>query len=240
VSCPADPKQIGGGERGEIEVFSRASRRRLFRELHKLIFKTVTFITLTYPSEFPVACKVYKANLKEYRRRFEIKWGAARAIWRLEFQKRGAPHFHIMYLDLPFIPVWEIAWMWKCVCHTWDMAHEVNGVDLKLITDAREGRLIAQYLSKYIAKVDERSGKHDREHTGRWWGRWNIVDERKMEFETTDWEAERIVTFVLSLRRGDGLWEPVDRSLCSIFGDNLGSSEFSERVVQLVGYVKNR
>jgi hypothetical protein len=143
-----------------------------------------------------------------------------------------------MYLDAPFIPVWEIAWLWKCVCRTWDMAHEVNGVDLKLITGAKEKRLIADYLGKYIAKVDERTEKHDGEHTGRWWGRWNIAEIGKMEFEVTDWEAERIVTFVLRLRSGNGLWEPVDPTLCTIFGDSLGSSEFSERIVQLVGYVR--
>ena len=240
VSGVVEGERSGGGARGDIQAFSAASRKRLFQELHKLIFKSVTFITLTYPEKFPTSSEVYKAHLKEWRRRFERRFGKVQGVWRLEFQGRGAPHFHIMYLDCPFIPIHDLCWEWKSITHTYDMAHEQNGVDLKLITDAKESRLIAKYLSKYIAKVDKRTVKDGREHTGRYWGRWNIIPECKMEFEITDWEAERIVTFILGARRGDDLWQPLDATMCSVFGDSLGSDEFLERVVQLVGYVKNR
>jgi hypothetical protein len=220
--------ESGGGKRGEIQVFSKASRYRLFRLLHQLTFERVTFITLTYPREFPTAKEVYKGHLKEYRRRFEIEHGRRQAVWRLEFQARGAPHFHIMYLDLPFVPVKDLCWMWKCVIHSWDMAAEINGVDLKLITDSKEEALIASYLSKYIAKVDETEEKNDARKCGRHWGKWNINEPDRMEFEVSDWQAERIVTFALGCRLGNQNWQPIDRTLCSVFGSSLGSSEFSQ------------
>lgn len=238
VSVPNEGDKKGGGKRGEIEVFSRASRYRLFRQLHQIEFKTVSFVTLTYPAQFPTEPRVYKGNLKEWRRRFEILYGKVKAIWRLEFQERGAPHFHIMYLDCPFIPIWDLGYLWKSVCHTYDLAHEINGVDLKLITDNSQQALIAFYLGKYIAKVDERGEQHAKENVGRWWGRWNITDQTPSEFEVTDWEAVRIVDFLLGCRLGTSVWEPIDKSICSIFGGSMGGSEFGQLARGYENYLK--
>ena len=237
VSCISESEQVGGGKRGKIKIFSRASRKRLFEELHKLIFETVTFITLTYPEDFPVTSKIYKAHLKEFRRRIEVKWGKISAFWRLEFQKRGAPHYHIMFFDCPPFDHFEISWVWKCVTHTWDMAHELLGANVRLITDGRQERLIAFYVGKYIAKVDERTENSYDEHTGRWWGRWNIEDEKPMEFTLPDWQAKRAVTFALDCRMGGTGWEPVDRTICTVFGGSLGSSEFSQLIRGYLDYV---
>jgi hypothetical protein len=239
VSGIHENEPAGGGKRGEVSIFSAASRYRLFRQLHQLKFKTVTFITLTYPGEFPVESRIYKANLKEWRRRFESSFGPIRAIWRLEFQARGAPHFHIMYLDCPFIPVYDLCYLWKSVVHTFDMAHEVNGVDLKLITDGGQQALIASYLAKYIAKIDGRTGKNEFNHVGRWWGRWNIVDQEPLEFEVSDREAERIVTTTLGSRLGNQQWEPMDPTLCSVFGSGMGSDEFGKFVSGLATFERS-
>lgn len=227
-----------GGVRGEIEVFSKASRYRLFRMLHQLEFSRVTFVTLTYPAPYPEESRKYKAHLKEFRRRFEEKWGKVRAVWRLEFQERGAPHFHIMFLDCPFVDVHDLCWMWKCVVHSWDMAHEIIGVDVKLITDARKEALVASYLSKYIAKVDERKAGHAKRGVGRWWGRWNVVDVEPLEFEITDREAERITSFALRCRVGNQDWTPVDPTICTVFGYSLGSGEFGRLICRYKDFVR--
>lgn len=240
VSCPHESEPSGGGQRGDIEVFSAASRYRLFRQLHQIKFGTVTFITLTYPVNFPTEPIVYKGHLKEWRRRFEPAYGKVPAIWRLEFQKRGAPHFHIMYLDMEFIPAADLCWLWKCVVHSWDMAHELLGVDVKLITDSKEQALIASYLGKYIAKVDERSQADESRHVGRWWGRWNIIDPAPMEYEVSDREAVQIVNFVLAARRGGQKWEPIDHSLCSVFGSSMGGGEFGALVRGYADYLEKR
>jgi hypothetical protein len=231
VSGVGEGDRSGGGKRGEVKIFSAASRYRLFQQLHKLEFETVTFITLTYPAIFPTDPKVYKANLKEWRRRFEEKWGKVQAVWRLEFQKRGAPHFHIMYLDCPFIPIEDMCWMWKSVTHTMDMAHEILGVDLKLITSSKEEALIASYLGKYIAKVDERIQDGANNKRGRWWGRWNIIEEDPVEVEITDREAELLCNFALASRRGNSSWEPIDPTICTLFGSDMGSHFFMDYIL---------
>lgn len=240
VSPSIEHKAAGGGPRGKIEVFSQESRYRLFRLLHQLTFERVTFATLTYPADFPTEAKIYKGHLKEYRRRFERLYGPVKAVWRLEFQERGAPHFHIMYLDAPFIPIHDWCWLWKCVCKSYDMAHELLGVDVKLVTGNSEKNLIASYLSKYVGKLDQSEVRNGSNKTGRYWGRWNIEESDPTKIEVRSWQAELIVAELLR-SRGDGeRWEPADRTMCTLFGNSLGSDRYSQRVRKIVDEVKRR
>ena len=230
VSGVGEGEHLGGGKRGDIQVFSAGSRYRLFRLLHQITFDKVTFMTLTYPDAFPTEPRIYKANLKEFHRKFEVEYPGIRGVWRLEFQERGAPHYHIMWLDWQPDDDGKVGWMWKSTCHTWDMAHELLGVNVRIITDSTQQALIAFYMAKYIAKVDGREIKDDDRKCGRWWGKWNLVDPTPMECEITDWAAERITSFALSCRVGRSGWEPIDRTLCSIFGGSMGSSEFGKYI----------
>ena len=108
------------------------------------------------------------------------------------------------------------------------MAHERNGVDVKLITGRKEQALVATYVGKYIAKVDDRRQKSEVTNVGRWWGRWNISDPEPREYEITDREAIELVNNVLSTRVGGEVWQPTDASLCSIFGNSMGSGLVGE------------
>ena len=227
----------GGGKRGAVEHFSADSRYRLFRLLHQLKFERVTFVTLTYPAKFPTNPRKYKAQLKEYRRRFEIRYGKIPAVWRLEFQARGAPHYHLMYLDAPFIPIPDWCALWSDVIHTKDENHRKIGVDVKLITQGKEAGLVASYLGKYVAKVDERVNVDTERSVGRYWGKWNIQEEIPVEVEVMDWEADRIVVDALSSRRGNSSWEPIDTSLCTVFGGHMGTDDFSHACIGSVAKI---
>jgi hypothetical protein len=224
--------KAGGGKRGDIQNFSREARKRLIEMMHKIKYERVLFVTLTYPSVFPTVSKVYKAHLKEFRRRFELVYGKLRAFWRLEFQERGAPHFHIMYLDAPFIPVHDLCWLWKCVTKTMDMAHEVLGVDVKLIVGSKEKRLIMSYIAKYISKVDERTKKDDTKQAGRYWGRWNITEETPLVYEVPGRQAELVVAYANLCSGSDRAYEPADPGHCSIFGGSMGSGYFGDKLVE--------
>lgn len=230
LSGVQESEHLGGGKRGDIEIFSAGSRYRLFRLLHQLEFKTVCFLTLTYPDEFPTDPKIYKANLKEFHRKFEVEWPGVQGVWRLEFQKRGAPHYHIMFLDWRPDDSGTIEWLWKSTCHTWDMAHELLGVNYELVVDQNQQRLIAHYMAKYIAKVDQTEVKNATVKCGRWWGKWNIEDPSPVEFEVSDRQAEWITAFVLGSRVGNQGWQPIDATVCTIFGGSMGGGEFGELV----------
>jgi len=88
------------GERGTIDRFSAASRRRLMERLIRLDWarQEVWFITLTYPGEYDDNPRSWKENLSAFRTWLGRRYGDSFtwAIWRLEFQRRGAPHYHIV------------------------------------------------------------------------------------------------------------------------------------------------
>ena len=223
----------GGGKRGEIQIFSRQSRFRLFKLLHQLEFNRITFMTLTYPEDFPTDPKVFKAHLKEFRRRFERTWGKIKAVWRLEFQKRGAPHYHIMYLDGPFIPIANVCLMWAEVIHSEDPNHKKIGVDIKLVAGKTSQRLVASYLAKYIAKVDTRIIGKVFNKVGRWWGKWNIEEVKPTEILIMDYQAENLTKRILELRSLNS-WVPNDLTLCSILGETMGGNDFRNNVLKIL------
>lgn len=222
------------GKRGEVEVMSRASRKRLLMTMHKMIYTSVTMITLTYPKIFPMDGRKLKAQLKEFRRRFEKKWGKLRAFWRLEFQDRGAPHFHILYFDCPFLPIPEVSVIWYAIVKSGDPNHLKCGVDLKRIHEETGRAQIMYYVSKYIAKFQREgeSGKVDR--IGRYWGKWNIAEETPITFDIAHGLAGLIANRIICDRGSDDSWIPASLDSCSIFGNSMGSSKFGEYVTSVI------
>jgi hypothetical protein len=233
VSPDCDFERSGGGLRGDVKNFSKDSRYRLFKLLHQLSFEKVTFITLTYPLDFPTDKKIYKAHLKEWRRRIEHAYGKKQCIWRLEFQKRGAPHYHLLYLDFGFVHVQVLCNLWHSITHSTSEAHRRNGVDIKLCTNGKQGALIASYLAKYVAKPDERKQIDVKEKPGRWWGKWNIEESEPVEIEMQDYQAAQVVKKMLDGRK-DKRWEPMDPSICTVMGDTMGNNLFKNRVLQII------
>lgn len=99
---PADPKP-----RQVIKKWSRKSRnnmRRAFCEIDYGPFfargEVPAMVTLTYSGAWTVVApngRATKRHLHLFRKRFERAWGRVlRCIWKLEFQRRGAPHYHLM------------------------------------------------------------------------------------------------------------------------------------------------
>jgi len=91
----------------------------------------------------------------------------------MEFQERGAIHFHLLLFNLPFWKQAELQAVWEACTN-----EERSIVDIRLVHGARS---IMSYISKYIAKVDDREGftsledgayQHgEREKlSGRFWG----------------------------------------------------------------------
>lgn len=142
-------QHAGGGKRGKVRGFSPGSRRRLLEKLNRLEVpenERAFFVTLTYHLDLPdfeTAERHRRAFLERIRRRFP----KACAPWRKELQKRGAIHFHLIFLGLPMLPELH-AWLlrqWQEV--TGDPT--ITQVDLQ---EVQGWRKLASYVSKYIAK----------------------------------------------------------------------------------------
>ena len=121
------------------------------------------FITLTYPQTFPCDGKETKAHLNvflQYLRRKKIKY-----TWVLEFQSRGAPHYHIIASD--FIPKDELADRWYNIVGSGDEKHLKAGTGIDRIKS--KGQLYG-YLSNYIKKIEQKTPPEGFENVGRFWG----------------------------------------------------------------------
>jgi hypothetical protein len=140
-----------GGPRGEITEFSRASRRRLLKKMARLtVHKHATFLTLTYPERFPDG-KRAKENLRAFVERLRRRFPKASAIWRLEYQERGAPHFHLIIFNMPYVPWYRIRRWWIDIINEyvdkWYPRIKVEAI--------RSKRGAMHYISKYIAKLPD-------------------------------------------------------------------------------------
>lgn len=141
--------QKGGGLRGVIIGFSLNSRKRLLEDVAKLDCRKALplFLTMTYPAEFP-DCSTAKRHLRAFRKRLMRRYPGLALIWRIELQKRGAPHFHCLLWGCPFLPVADIRAMWA------DVIGYTGGDRLQVsVEKIRSWRGVMAYVGKYIAKV---------------------------------------------------------------------------------------
>ncbi|WP_373235081.1 rolling circle replication-associated protein [Mycobacterium marinum] len=101
---PTENDQRSSG--GVITEWSRKSRSSMCRTFAELDYSPLVesgrvpaMVTLTYPGDWeavaPDGASV-KRHMMLWRKRFQREYGEpARYIWKLEFQRRGAPHIHL-------------------------------------------------------------------------------------------------------------------------------------------------
>ena len=94
------------GTGGVITEWSRKSRSSMCRTFSELDYSPLVesgrvpaMVTLTYPGDWEVVAPdgaSVKRHMVLWRKRFQREYGeSARYIWKLEFQRRGAPHIHL-------------------------------------------------------------------------------------------------------------------------------------------------
>lgn len=155
-------RRRNGAKRGTITEFSRKSRQRLSfaaRNVEPLPY----FVTLTYPAEFPTDGKVVKRHFKAFR-----EWLRRRGVkffWWIEFQKRGAPHFHLS--TDTWIHHEALAAAWYKIVGSGDPKHLRAGTRIEAF---RNPDGFAAYASKYAAKMEQKEVPEVYRDVGRFWG----------------------------------------------------------------------
>ena len=101
VSRPRRVGRVAGGVRAAVTEFSRGSRRALLSRLNAVDTflapaEQWAFVTLTYHTRdiTPRYCKA--RDLKMFADRFRKAYASCSFIWKLEPQKRGTPHLHLL------------------------------------------------------------------------------------------------------------------------------------------------
>lgn len=135
-----------------MSSFTRPSRNRLIREISSYGKLVPIFITLTYGSDFPDG-KESKKHLDRWWKRVTREFPDYWAVWKLEFQKRGAPHYHLLIYsqkNKPRIPKEWVASSWSEVVG--DSSIEKTATRVESLRSHRGG---IWYATKYLAKVDD-------------------------------------------------------------------------------------
>lgn len=154
--------------RGVIVDFTPASRRRLLDLCQSIDRRDLPgpplFITLTYPERYPTDFHEYKTHLDTWFKRLLRTWPEVSCIWRLEFQSRRAPHYHLFAFGRAFIHHEWVATSWYEVVGSGDCKHLLAGTETRAI---RSWNGVLFYAAKYLAKAPD---KAPRTVAGRYWG----------------------------------------------------------------------
>lgn len=197
-------EQVGGGQRGGIKGFSHQSRRRLLELISyvKRESELPCFVTLTYPNEFPAVDRA-KRDLKVFIQRIIRAFPDSGFIWKLEPQKRGAPHYHMLIWGVHQVDLFSwVVHNWYSIAGNGDYNHFLfHSGSLRgskpCVTRVRSFRGVWSYASKYIGKTFE-VAEWGSQWTGRFWGigqRQNIPFGEKCEIEVTNRDVIEIMRY---------------------------------------------
>lgn len=160
--------------RGAIKELSRASRARLAFVAANTDVEFRTMLTLTYPQVYPNDGKEVKTHLYQMLRELKKVCRGTDYLWFLEFQRRGAPHIHIL-LDYPMPAKADdkkslrkhIAWLWFGIAGTKDQKHLLAGTRMEALRSPEGG---AHYAVKYASKTAQKIVPDAFQNVGRFWG----------------------------------------------------------------------
>lgn len=178
------PPHLKNIKRGSIiPEFIGKKRKRMIDAVNcwRVPMKGVMWICLTYPDEFPQSWKEWKQDLKIYKEHLQRKYPQAQGFWKLELQRRGAPHYHIVVslgetVNLLEFREWHDE-LWANIAHYNDQYCGMYAIKAKYLTTVRE---VLNYAAKYQTKesyapVDENGEVQTVEQLGdtigRLWGR---------------------------------------------------------------------
>ena len=195
--------------RGRIKEWSAPSRSRLkhtFGRLQREELGRAMIVTLTYPLECPAPedHAVYKAHLHRFNLALRRRWPLCSGIWKLEFQTRGAAHYHFMLFGLHAEPLKALrSWTrqtWYRIAHNGDkhLGASCEKVDPVLSTGGVMG-----YFAKYLGKGDQTMPGN---FSGRYWGKVNaarLPTAASKSIEVPDKVAATIRRFARKKMQGD-------------------------------------
>ena len=144
-------------KRGEIMEFSDNARKRLAFVASNTDVNFVSMVTLTYPSEFPCDGKIVKRHLYRFLAWLKELMPGVNHLWFLEFQKRGAPHLHLLLDQQPanYGGTWpsfqfSVARTWYEIVGSKDNKHLLAGTRSERLRTPEGGK---HYCVKYLSLI---------------------------------------------------------------------------------------
>jgi hypothetical protein len=158
-------KGRGGGMRQAVQGFSEDSKRRMLFTFRNVVGLRV-LLTLTYPGKaelVPTDGRVVKEHWDVMRR--WLAHHGVRGAWFLEFQRRGAVHFHVFLTGE--VPKEMVAKAWNRIAGQNDPDHLKAGIRIEAL---RELHAAGAYAAKYLKKQEQKEVPEGFSNVGRFWG----------------------------------------------------------------------
>lgn len=193
--------------RRKITAWSARSRSRMDFELRRRDFRPLfddgrapTMVTLTLPGDWEALApnpRAFKVMVHRFQMAYRSAWGAPlRGAWKMEFQRRGAPHLHILMTPpvgtargvspYEFRRWLSEAWA-RCVGAVGEerLRHVRAGTRVEVVADRyRDPHRIAVYFAKEgFADAKEYQNEVPQlwldainagEHSAQFWGVWSL------------------------------------------------------------------
>jgi len=164
--------------RGKISYLSAKSRTRMLAVMKKTRIEFGSMMTLTYPKLYPRDGTIVKYHLRRFLDAYKRMY-ATSYFWFLEFQQRGAPHFHLLSAHKP-VSDDDRVWLGD----TWSriVVAEADGAEstqervrrvhahTKQWQDIRDRDGAVKYLAKYALKTYQKDVPLAYQNVGRFWG----------------------------------------------------------------------
>lgn len=188
-----DDDLLRSQKRGMINQFSHQSRYRLLTMAKNCNVNFCSMLTITYPANFPRDGRLVKRDLDCFKKWLRREVEGIAGLWFLEFQKRGAPHFHFL-LSLDLADQGEVivkrrsrrhghaldnyqtckvveeraAAAWYRIVNSGDPKHLRAGVSWEILEDSDAA---AKYAAKHAAKPNQKHVPDEYVSVGRFWGK---------------------------------------------------------------------
>lgn len=242
-----DDGEVALAKGRRITGFSNRSRARMMYRISTLDWAgrkgVPEMVTLTYPREFPTDGRLVKQHLEAFRKRWHRKFGEPPSgVWKLEFQRRGAPHVHL-YVFRPVMG-WRVflTWardVWAEIVGSGDPLHREFGVrvDRQFVAAARSVRKLAGYFAKHNAKDTTKHYQNEVPdgfaNVGRFWGVWAMTNVA-VEVEISTQQFVDIRRLLMRLQRQSGRKRKAPGRLIGCWSLSYDGYKFAAQVLRLV------
>lgn len=192
----------GKGEKRPLRSLSRSSLNRLAFTAHNANLKLKSMLTLTYSERWTRSGRQAKSQLNYYLTRLRRLFVPLSYLWFLEFQVRGAPHFHVL-LSVPVDEDLrgELARLWVMAVspENGEEAEKMRRVHTHRAAweDLRSEDGAKRYALKYALKTKQKEVPVGFQDVGRFWGCSRDISRSANEVEwqadLSEWDARKLI-----------------------------------------------
>jgi len=139
-----DQEKRRAGRRGQISEFTNPARLRMMRMVARLDLDIKgLFVTLTYREDMTDHVEA-KRHLDYTLRWIKRRLAGSAVLWRMEYQDRGAIHFHLVIFGASYLDAVQLTGFWQ------KLTGDDSYPDVRRI---RNRKMALRYVAKYVAKL---------------------------------------------------------------------------------------